>query len=82
MHTISILRTWERCGEKLLQLAKSHRGFNKIILNTCNIRLQFMLLGKFLVLLNKGVDSVNHLLDELHLRVAEPVLVGDVISDA
>ena len=41
-----------------------------------------MLLGKFLVLLNKGVDSVNHLLDELHLRVAEPVLVGDVISDA
>ena len=41
-----------------------------------------MLLSEFLVLLNKGVDSVNHLLDELHLRVAEPVLVGDVISDA
>ena len=41
-----------------------------------------MLLGEFLVLLNKGVDSVNHLLDELHLGVAEPVLVGDVVGDA
>ena len=41
-----------------------------------------MLLGEFLVLLNKGVHSVNHLLNELHLGVAEPVLVGDVVSDA
>ena len=82
MHTISILRTWERCRERVHKLAKSHQGFNKIILNTCNIRLQFMLLGEFLVLLNKGVDSVNHLLDELHLGVTEPVLVGDVVSDA
>ena len=36
-----------------------------------------MFLGEFLVLL----DSVNHLLNELHLRVAESVLVGDIVSD-
>ena len=41
-----------------------------------------MFLGEFLVLLDKCVDSVNHLLNELHLRVAESVLVGDVVSDA
>merc|ERR1719490_103098 len=33
-----------------------------------------------LVLLPQGVDSVNHLLDELNLRVSEPVLVGDVVG--
>merc|ERR1719490_352927 len=33
-----------------------------------------------LILLPEGVDSINHLLDELHLGVSEPVLVGDVIG--
>merc|ERR1712083_1158988 len=33
-----------------------------------------------LVLLPQGVDAVNHLLDELNLRVSEPVLVGDVVG--
>merc|ERR1719510_2230892 len=33
-----------------------------------------------LVLLPQGVDSVNHLLDKLNLRVSEPVLVGDVVG--
>merc|ERR1711936_443680 len=33
-----------------------------------------------LVLLPQGVDTVNHLLDQLNLRVSEPVLVGDVIG--
>merc|ERR1719495_166736 len=32
------------------------------------------------VLGDKSVDTVNHLLYQLHLRVAEPVLVGDVIG--
>ena len=41
-----------------------------------------MFLGEVSVLLDQGVDAVNHLLDELHLRVAEPVLVGDVVGDA
>ena len=41
-----------------------------------------MLLGELAVLLDQGVDAVNHLLDELHLGVAESVLVGDVVSDA
>ena len=68
--------------EKLQTRANIHQGFNKIILNTCNIRLEFMFLGEFLVLLDEGVDSVNHLLNQLHLRVAESVLVGDIVSDA
>merc|ERR1719398_593592 len=33
-----------------------------------------------LILLPEGVDAINHLLDELHLGVSEPVLVGDVIG--
>ena len=40
-----------------------------------------MFLGEFLVLLDEGVDSVNHLLNELHFGVAESVLVGDIVSD-
>merc|ERR1719158_541595 len=35
-----------------------------------------------LVLLPQGVDAVNHLLDQLDLRVSEPVLVGDIISES
>ena len=38
-------------------------------------------LPESLVLLVEGVDTVNHLLNELHLRVAESVLVGDIVSD-
>ena len=41
-----------------------------------------MFLGEDSVLLHQGVDAVNHLLDEFHLGVAEPVLVRDVVSDA
>merc|ERR1719402_1023715 len=33
-----------------------------------------------LILLPEGVDSINHLLDELNLGVSEPVLVGDVVG--
>ena len=40
-----------------------------------------MFLGELPVLLHEGVDAVDHLLDELHLGVAEPVLVGDVVGD-
>merc|ERR1712012_1517587 len=36
--------------------------------------------GEGLVFLPQGVDTVNHLLDQLNLRVSEPVLVGDVVS--
>merc|ERR1711963_1383429 len=36
--------------------------------------------GEGLVFLPQGVDTVNHLLDQLNLRVSEPVLVGDVIG--
>ena len=32
------------------------------------------------VLLVESVDAFNHLLDELHLGVAQPVLVGDVVG--
>ncbi len=39
-----------------------------------------MLLLEFLVLLPQGVDSINHGLDKLHLRVAKTMLVGDVVG--
>merc|ERR1712102_8548 len=35
---------------------------------------------QFLVLLPELVDSINHFLDKLNLRVAQSVLVGDIIS--
>ena len=41
-----------------------------------------MCLPESLVLLVEGVDAVNHLLDQLDLAVAQPVLVGDVVGDA
>ena len=34
------------------------------------------------VLLVESVDAINHLLDELDLAVAQPVLVGDVVGYA
>ena len=39
-------------------------------------------LPQSLVLLVESVDAVNHLLDQLHLGVAQAMLVGDVVSDA
>ena len=32
------------------------------------------------ILLVESVDSINHLLDQLDLAVAQPVLVGDVVG--
>jgi len=34
----------------------------------------------FLVLFPKSIHTIDHLLDQLNLRVSEPVLVGDIIS--
>ena len=34
------------------------------------------------ILLVESVDTVNHLLDQLDLAVAQPVLVGDVVGDS
>jgi hypothetical protein len=39
-----------------------------------------VLLLEFEILLVEGVDTINHGLDELDLRVSQSVLVGDVIS--
>ncbi len=44
--------------------------------------LQAVLLLELEVLLPEGVDAVNHDLDQLHLGVAETVLVGDVVGVA
>jgi hypothetical protein len=44
--------------------------------------LEAVLLLQLPVLLDQGVDPVNHLLDQLDLAVAQPVLVGDVVGDA
>ena len=40
-----------------------------------------MFLSQFPVLLHQSVHTIDHLLDELHLRVSESVLVGDVVGD-
>ena len=40
-----------------------------------------MFLGEVSVLLYQSVDTVNHLLDKFDLRVAESVLVRDVVGD-
>ena len=34
------------------------------------------------VLLVESVHAIDHLLDEFHLGVTKPVLVGDVVGDA
>ena len=44
--------------------------------------LHSVLLLELKVLLPQGVDGVNHNLNQLHLGIAETVLVGDVISVA
>merc|ERR1719153_1072931 len=44
--------------------------------------LQAVLLLQSLVLLPEGVDTVNHGLDQLNLRVSQPVLVGHVVGAA
>ena len=60
----------------------THKLFLLSINNNQHLNyLQFVLLSEFPVLLHEGVDAVNHLLDELHLGVAEPVLVGDVVGN-
>jgi len=41
-----------------------------------------MLLLQFKILLPEGVDTINHSLDELDLRVAKTVLVGNVVGVA
>ena len=49
--------------------------------NDYHLKLDAVSLAQSLVLLVEHVDPVDHLLDELHLRVAQPVLVGDVVGD-
>ena len=44
--------------------------------------LESVLLLELDVLHVDGIDTVDHGLNELHLGVAEPVLVGDVVGDA
>ena len=43
--------------------------------------LEAVLGGQLLVLGPESVHPVNHLLDELHLGVAQAMLVGDVVGD-
>ena len=40
------------------------------------LRLEFKILGV------ENIHSINHLLDQLDLGVAQPVLVGDVVGAA
>merc|ERR1719174_463411 len=41
-----------------------------------------VLLLVFQVFLPENINSINHLLDKLNLRVSQSVLVGDVIGEA
>ncbi len=54
--------------------------FEAVVEAVCD--LQAVLLLELEVLLPEGVHAVNHDLDQLHLGVAETVLVGDVIGVA
>ena len=56
------------------------RWFFEAVEAVCD--LQAVLLLELEVLLPEGVHAVNHDLDQLHLGVAETVLVGDVIGVA
>merc|ERR1712012_879845 len=44
------------------------------------IHLNLLTSLELLVLFPEFVDTINHLLDKLNLRVSQPVLVGDVIG--
>ena len=46
------------------------------------VRLHSVLLLELQILLPQSVDGVNHDLDQLDLRVSQPVLVGDVVGVA
>jgi len=41
-----------------------------------------MLFLEFKILLVESIDSINHGLDKLNLRVAKTMLVGDIISSS
>ena len=43
--------------------------------------LKFMLFGKFFVLLDKSVDTIDHFLNKLDFWVSKSVLVGDIVSN-
>merc|ERR1719150_175575 len=57
-------------GRHWLVLARAGRGGSR---RSCSTH-------HGLVLLPQSVDAVDHLLDQLDLRVSEPVLVGDVVG--
>jgi len=55
---------------------------NKRVLGSNEGEVSEVLLLEFLILFPEFVDSINHLLDKLDLRVSQSVLVGDVIGEA
>merc|ERR1719297_182674 len=55
---------------------------NIMLANVLCTFLHPVLLLQLQVLLPESVDGVNHDLDQLNLRVSQPVLVGDVIGVA
>merc|ERR1719319_250087 len=66
---------------KLVPLFLGHMLGNKRVLGGNEGEVTKVGLLVLLVLLPQGVDTVNHLLDQLNLRVSEPVLVGDVVGE-
>ena len=56
-----------------------HEGARAGARHVC-ARLEAVLGCQLLVLGPEGVHPVDHLLDQLHLGVAQPVFVGDVVS--
>merc|ERR1719319_105105 len=66
---------------KLVPLFLGHMLGNKRVLGGNEGEVTKVGLLVLLVLLPQGVDSINHLLDQLNLRVSEPVLVGDVVGE-
>ena len=67
---------------ELVPLFLSHVLSDQRVLGGNEGEVTEVFLLEFLVLLPESVDTVNHLLYQLNLRVSESVFVGDVISES
>merc|ERR1712025_120685 len=72
----------EKGGSKQSAPALDARRHDFYIKHWCDkTSLDSMSLPQSHIFLVESVDSINHLLDQLHLAVSQPVLVGDVVGD-
>ena len=65
-----------------IKIIKIHKFYYKIFTHNTedDTSETYIILLESFIFFPKLINSVNHLLHQLHLRVSQPVLVGDVIS--